>query len=936
MDDYIREFLAESHENMAQTEQDLVTLESNPTDKELIDSVFRNLHTIKGTCGYLGFNRLEVVSHAGENLLSHVRSGDMALGATHTDALLSVVDAIKNILVVIEENETDGDNDYADLIQHLGQLAIATDAPSQAVANEQTSVATADSEPAAAGAALELEGELLSEFVMEGRKLITNAEGVVGQLMEFPVNDEHYPVAFRCFHSIRVSASFMQQHEILPLAKLGERILVGIHSGEFAPGYQVESSLLSLLDGLRAHLSAVEEQVEIPDSEMLVQLVCTQFGLEWPLEEMRFSADDYLATATGETGQALQAQPRYSPSDLPADPEGTSEPAAPGPPADEEPSQVAEAPEPTVESPQPKSEKQEEAAYKPTQEVSASAISEGSVRVDVNILDQLMNLVGELVLARNQLLLHKQVQEDAHLQVTSQYVSRVTAELQEMITKTRMQPISNIWNHYPRIVRDLAQSLDKKVNIEMKGETTELDRSVIEAIKDPLSHIIRNCIDHGIESPDARVSAGKEESGYLLLDAYHKDGMVNIEISDDGGGIPLDKVLQKAVNKSVVTPEEAASLTDREILELLFRPGFTTAEQVTNISGRGVGMDVVRTNIEQVGGTLDIQSQAGQGTTLRIKIPLTLAIIPALVVESGGDRFAIPQLSLLEVVRIEETTTRKSIEVFQGAPICRLRDQLLPLVFLNRELDLIDDQTALFGAKLDGTISIVVLQVENQTFGLVVDSILDTQEIVVKPLPPGAKDLKVYAGATIMGDGKVALILDVLGLAHRSHAVVAGAQKAGSAEKETDGDAASVEPLLLVENSRNEWLVMKMERVLRLEMIPVSRLEISGSQNVIQYRNSILPLFHLDEGLEGQDSTAAKSVEELITGEDSLVPIVVCEIDNAAVGLVVRRIVDVIRQEFVVKDQSPRRFVHGRGVIQERVAELLDITEFLSSTQTAG
>ncbi|MDP6507217.1 MAG: chemotaxis protein CheW, partial [Planctomycetota bacterium] len=275
-------------------------------------------------------------------------------------------------------------------------------------------------------------------------------------------------------------------------------------------------------------------------------------------------------------------------------------------------------------------------------------------------------------------------------------------------------------------------------------------------------------------------------------------------------------------------------------------------------------------------------------------------------------------------------------EVFQGAPICRLRDQLLPLVFLNRELDLIDDQTALFGAELDGTISIVVLQVENQTFGLVVDSILDTQEIVVKPLPPGAKDLKVYAGATIMGDGKVALILDVLGLAHRSHAIVAGAQKAGSAEKETDGAGAFVEPLLLVENSRNEWLVMKMERVLRLEMIPVSRLEISGSQNVIQYRNSILPLFHLDEGLEGQDSTAAKSVEELTTGEDSLVPIVVCEIDSAAVGLVVRRIVDVIRQEFVVKDQSPRRFVLGRGVIQERVAELLDITEFLSSTQTAG
>jgi two-component system, chemotaxis family, sensor kinase CheA len=384
------------------------------------------------------------------------------------------------------------------------------------------------------------------------------------------------------------------------------------------------------------------------------------------------------------------------------------------------------------------------------------------------LLDKLMNLVGELVLARNQILQFSNGKEDVGLIAPSQRLNLITTELQEGVMKTRMQPIGNIWSKFPRTVRDVATMCGKQVRIEMEGKETELDKTIIEAIKDPLTHIVRKSVDHGIETPPKRVAAGKSAEGRLSLRAYHEGGQVIIEISDDGAGLDPEKLRRKAVEKGLITPEQSARMSEREATNLIFLPGFSTADKVTNVSGRGVGMDVVKTNIDKIGGTVDVQSKPGTGTTVRMKIPLTLAIIPALIVTNGGERYAIPQISLLELVRLEGEDAKKRIELIQGVPVYRLRGRLLPLVHLDRELRV--DPSAKDPSEVDA-VNIVILQADDRQFGLVVDHINDTEEIVVKPLGKQLKGIRTFAGSTIMGDGRVALILDVLGIAQASNVV---------------------------------------------------------------------------------------------------------------------------------------------------------------------
>ncbi len=354
-----------------------------------------------------------------------------------------------------------------------------------------------------------------------------------------------------------------------------------------------------------------------------------------------------------------------------------------------------------------------------------------------------MNLVGELVLARNQILQYSNATEDTGIVAPSQRLNLITTELQESVMKARMQPIGNIWSKFPRTVRDVATSRAKQVRIEMEGKETELDKTIIEAIKDPLTHIVRNSVDHGIETPDKRIAAGKPAEGRLLLRAYHEGGQVNIEISDDGAGLDLEKIRRKAVEKGVITPEHSAKMSEREAANLIFLPGFSTAEKVTNVSGRGVGMDVVKTNIDKIGGTVDVQSKLGAGTTVRMKIPLTLAIIPALIVTNRGERYAIPQISLLELVRLEGEEAQKRIELIQGLPVYRLRGRLLPLVYLDRELQA---EPASREESATAVVNIVVLQADERHFGLVVDEINDAEEIVVKPLGKQLKGIKPLPG----------------------------------------------------------------------------------------------------------------------------------------------------------------------------------------------
>ena len=530
-DDIVKEFLVESSENLDRLDRDLITLEQNPNDREILASVFRTIHTIKGTSGFLAFNQLGAVTHVGESLLGRLRDGQLELGREITSALLAMVDAVRQMLASIEATGGEGERDDSGLISRLTGLQLAPEAPAQTQAETPAK--------SAAAAAPESSPETAA----------------------FPSS---------------MGDILMQRAGVTP-----EEIL-----------------------------AAAEKQKE-GDPRHMGEILVEQ-GVARPADVV----------------EALHLQQ-----------------AARGPSA-----------------------------------------SDRTIRLDVSLLDQLMNLVGELVLARNQILQFANNTEESGLVAASQRLNLITTELQEGVMKTRMQPIGNIWSKFPRTVRDLALDCGKQVRVEMEGEETELDKTLIEAIKDPLTHLVRNSVDHGIEPPEVRQAAGKDPEGRLFLRAFHEGGQVNIEISDDGAGLDQDRIRSKAVQKGLISAEQAGRLTDHEIVNLVFQPGFSTAEKVTNVSGRGVGMDVVKTHIEKIGGTVDLQSKAGQGVMVRMKIPLTLAIIPALIVTSVGERYAVPQVNLLELVGLEGEQARKGIETIHGVPVYRLRGKLLPLVHLKSTL----------------------------------------------------------------------------------------------------------------------------------------------------------------------------------------------------------------------------------------------------------
>lgn len=541
-----------------------------------------------------------------------------------------------------------------------------------------------------------------------------------------------------------------------------------------------------------------------------------------------------------------------------------------------------------------------------------------TIRVGVTLLDRLMNLVGELVLARNQLLQFSNCTQEAGLQAVSQRMNLIATELQEEVMKTRMQPIGNVWNKLPRTVRDLALSCGKEVRLVMEGQDTELDRTIIEAIKDPLTHLVRNSLDHGIEAPGARESAGKDRAGTLTLRAFHEGGQVNLEISDDGAGLNGDRIRQKALQRGLISAQQATSMPDRDTFNLIFLPGFSTAEKVTKVSGRGVGMDVVKTNVEKIGGSVDVQSMPGRGTTVRVKIPLTLAIIPALIATCRGERFAIPQVSLSELVRLDADGEDKGIELVHGAPVYRLRGRLLPLVYLDRELGITPEPGE--AATRSGAINIVVLQAEDRQFGLIVDEITDTEEIVVKPLGKQLKGISAFSGATIMGDGRVALILDVPGLAQRAR-VIAEAHEAAREEKpspEAPQGTLDERSLLLAENGVEGRVAIPVAMVSRLEEFPRTVVERAGAQEVMQYRGQIIPLVRLSEIIP------ATTDAELLADAGSIQVVVYSE-GKRTVGLIVDRIVDIVEERTSLDSLAARTGVLGSFVTQHRVTDLLDL-----------
>jgi two-component system, chemotaxis family, sensor kinase CheA len=700
----IKAFLIESYENLELIEHSILNLEQASIDQEILNQIYRALHSIKGNCGFLPFPKLEAIAHAGESLLGALRDGETVITQKITTILLQTVDGIRQLLGTIEATSNEGEADFSTLIQTLNE---------------------------------------------------------------------------KSFTSRDLANKYLEQN--------------------------LEQNLTVKQNGA-------------------------------------FHAD--------QTNSAIN-----------------------------------------------------------------SVITESTIRVDIGLLDRVMNLVGELVLTRNQVIQLSTALQNSTLTKTCQRLDLVTSELQTGIIKTRMQPINTIWRNFPRLVRDLAIACDKQVHLELEGADTELDRSILEAIKDPLTHLLRNCIDHGIESPAIRSHQGKSPQGYLCLRAFYESGKVNLEISDDGSGIDPEALKQRAQQLQLINAAQAESMSESEALNLMFMPGFSTAEKITNLSGRGMGMDVVRRNLEAINGTIDLQSQLGQGTTFRLKIPLTLAIIPALLVSSGGERFAIAQANLQELVRLEGTETiERSIETLYNVPVYQLRGQILPIVYLNQVLQLRDLTTK------TETLNIVVIMADDRRFGLVVDGIEDTQEIVVKPLGKQLKALTMFAGATILGDGKIALILDASGLAQQAD-VKAALQQSKIAEVSTvDNSAEEQQLILLVEGPDKTRMGIPLNYAARLEKIPVTAIEQLGQKYLVQYRDRILSLIDLHQIFAGRQRqlTQQNDQEEL--------SVVAIDVDaDYSVGLIVDNILDIVEDALTIKRNASRPGVKYYATVQGLVTEILDI-----------
>ena len=784
MDEIVKDFLIESNENLDRLDQELVKLESSPSSGELLASIFRTIHTIKGSCGFLGFARLEKLAHTGENLLSQLRDGKITLTSEITSGLLSMVDAVRHMLAVIQSTGQDGDEDYAELIAHLGSLH------NQAAAKppDETTSGQSSEPPAVTGTS-------------------SSSEAVSPTVAPEPIGDP---------------------------SKLGGVLL---------------------------------EQGQVRAEDLAAALKQQELGRK-------------------RIGEILVEHGTVKPEDV-------------------------QAAQKTVEARNPDSAAE-------------------TIRVGVNLLDRLMNLVGELVLARNQLLQFSSTRQDPGFQAVSQRMNLIATELQEEVMKTRMQPIGNIWDKFPRTVRDLALSCGKEVRLEMEGQDTELDRTIIEAIKDPMTHLVRNCIDHGIEPPEVRKRAGKNTAGVLKLRAFHEGGQVNIDVTDDGAGLNAERIRQKALERGLIGAQSSSRMSDRDVFNLIFLPGFSTAEKVTKVSGRGVGMDVVKTNVEKIGGTVDVQSTAGRATTVHMKIPLTLAIIPALIVTTAGDRYAVPQVNLLELVRLEGEQARTAIEQVGGAPVYRLRGKLLPLMYLRHELKSGVNETSAAEAQ---NVNIVVLRADDREFGLVVDEINDTQEIVVKPLGKQLKSINAYAGATIMGDGKVALILDVLGLAQRANLVSSLADKAVSQAElavntRPQEESAGRNAFLLFQCGEGGRMAVDLSLVARLEEFPRNLVEIAGDHEVVQYRGEIMPLIRVSERF----SSALRRAPE--QAQDSLHVVVYSE-KGRSIGLVVDRILDIVEESFAMQRQTSRKGILGSAVIQKHTTDILDVPGLVAGSDIA-
>lgn len=807
MDDLISEFIDETVESLSELDMDLVKLEQDPENEELLGKIFRLMHTIKGTCGFLGLPRLEKTAHAAENLLDLFRSGEMDVTQTSMTLLFMSIDRVRYLVSELEQNAKEPEGDDQDIIS-------------------------------------EIEAEIAQ-----------NAKG----------------------------------------------------------GGEASADLAAEAEALMNEGAALEDEA---------------------------------ASNTKAKSEQNNATSEPEPDDTKNE-EDTSE---------------------------TKSESEKETKPKPDiAKKSLKAPPEKSpefLRVQMTVLEDLINMVSELVLTRNQLLQLIRLEEDSPASAPLQRLNRVVSDLQEGVMKTRMQPIGNAWSKLPRIVRDLSMELNKKINLDMQGEDTELDRQVLEMIKDPLTHMVRNSCDHGIETPEVRTAAGKPEAGTITLKAYHEGGFIIVEIVDDGKGLDGRKIGEKAVEKGLIEADKLENLTDKQLLQNIFKAGFSTADQVTNVSGRGVGMDVVRSNIEKIGGTIDMESKPGKGTGFKIQIPLTLAIISGLIVEIDGLRYAVPQLNIQELVRIQSDDDKEKIEKIDNRPVFRLRDKILPLIdsktlfgtaahletlmdrapdelkdvvsdIVQASQDISDDQEAhkkeeeMTNPSLENNAKekqtpkkhiqfenklIAVMNSGSSYFGLVVDAIHDMEEIVIKSISSVLQDTGIFAGNTILGDGQVIMILDPAGIArHFEVASNLGAPEA-NAKADADGNAEKLEErvaMLVFKAGSETPKAIPLALISRLQQFDIKQVTESGDKIVAKYDGDLMPLYFTDT--DGQ-KLETDTVTTLVLADD---------VSDASMGLIIEEVIDIIEDTLDLTNSTARPGVMGTVTLDDMVVDVLDIAHYL-------
>ncbi len=864
----LNEFIAESREHLSSVESDFILLEKNieSPDSELLNRIFRSVHTIKGSAGFFGLTQLSSLTHVMENLLSQLRDGKLKITTNMLDALLNGIDILNSMIDdVNNSNEVDISEIESQFKDFLGVKE--NKEPDQIVTNLKSF----------------LPDDLSEDISNIDESRIPNGGFIYVLKYDLKVLEERPD-----FNPISIVNNLLKMGEIL----CG---ILQVPETDLRKSIPTGDVFYTLIFATILDPDLIGEASELHQDEI-----------------QQISIEDIRGSSTESSSDIKEVEEKKI--------------------------EIAEATDQQV-----------------VQEVKPNAIEASTIepsevvetiRIRVDILDKLMMLAGELVLVRNQQLMHFDHHNPVSRTIT-QRLDVVTTDLQESIMRTRMQPIGNVFSKFNRIVRDISKMLGKKIKIDIIGNEVELDKNILEALTDPLIHIIRNSCDHGIEKIEERVARGKNESGTIWLNAYHEGGQINVTIRDDGGGISVNSVKKKLIEKELKTESEASNMSDKEILTSIFLPGFSTVEKVSNLSGRGVGMDVVKTSIEKLGGIIEIDSEEGKGTDLRLRLPLTLAIIPSLIVEVNDVRFAIPQINLEEMVCLYDEEVLTKIECVGSKEVYRLRDMLLPMVRLDEVLaepnefneDILSDITQKHREKREEefenynrsksndevypwSVNFAVLKVGATKFGLIIDKIIGSEEIVVKPMHRAVKDLSIYSGATVLGDGKVALILDALGIARHS-AINVNTQSVENVAETSITEDTNRQSLLLFNNSGKEQFAVPMENIKRIEKVDMKSVEHIGNKQFITIDGISTRILRLDDIL---DLSFSEESEEMFM----LLP----KKSQHHYGLLMNRLVDI--GEFEVnldEDTVHKKGVEGSALIQEKMTLMIKPDEIANCVE---